>query len=186
VVLTVALISLVVALQPAEPQSATSASSPPYSISGVRRAAAARAHPSVDVDSTALDLPRRSTRGLTLESRTVDVSPCAQLVNSCQPTWAELGAPTWHSQFLGMTGPTMGSPFNSMAGNKDRLTAVASSVAFALAFQGVFRLVQRISGNAHQKKANGIRRDIEAEVHALEQLNRPSSQADPAVKKSPR
>jgi hypothetical protein len=182
-VFTAALVSLVVMLPMDDPQSATSSTVPPYSVAGVRRAAGGGTYPSIDSTSTE---PRGSGLRLAVESQTVDTDPCARVITSCRPTWTLLAAPTWHDEFMTMTGPSLGSPLNSMAGNKDRLMAVASSAGFALAFQGVARLVQKIAVGARQNRVNKVRREIEAELAELEQLNQAARRGDPAVKKSPR
>jgi hypothetical protein len=174
-ILAAALISLATLPTSAERQPAQSDASRPYTLSGVRRASNVDAQP-------AADSVHVSQRGpgfrLAVETKTAACSTCDLVVTS-GPSWATPTPPTWHDQFLGMSYPVQATPSNSMAGNRDRVTAVATSIGFALAFQGVARLVQKIAGNVHQERQRKTRSEIDAELAALERLNRASRQADP-------
>lgn len=174
-VLAAALISLVAVSPAAEQQSASSDQSLPYTLSGVRRASSIDARPSADSAPVALSL---SGQRLAVESRSVPCSGCDLVVTS-GPSWASMAHPTWNDQFLAMTYPDEATPFNSTGGNKDRAMAVATSMGFALAVQGITRLVHRITGNVRQNKVNKVRSEIEAELAVLEQINQASRKSDP-------
>ena len=174
-VLAVALISLVALSTQPEPQAARSDDSLPYTLSGVRRTSNVNARPSAE---SATIVQIRPGQRLAVESQFLPCTGCDLMVTS-GPSWASTAPPTWHDQFLAMTYPDQATPFNSMAGNRDRAMAVATSVGFALAFQGITKLVQKIAGNVRQNKVDKVRSEIDAELAVLEQLNRAARKADP-------
>ena len=85
-----------------------------------------------------------------------------------------------------MTQPNLGFPYGAAPSNKDRVMAMSSSVGFALAFQGVTKLVHKAVGNRRQNKVKKIRSEIAAELEALERANQAAREAGPAVRKPPR
>jgi hypothetical protein len=181
-VVAAVLMSLAVVTSPSEPQSASSDNSQPYSLSGVRRASMVDARPSVD--ATPIDR-RGSGYRLAVDSRSVASNPCPRLVTPCQPSWTVPAFPSWNQEFVAMTGPAPGMGLNAMATNKDRVMAAATNIGFALAFQGVVKLVQKVARNAGQKKVTKIRREIEAELEELERNHHAAHEVDPAIKRSP-
>jgi hypothetical protein len=187
-VLAAALISLAVlapqAAPVAAPQSASQAKpqterqpapaddSKPYTIEGVRRAAAAGYQPSIDAAPVVPD--RRGYR-VVIDSRAISPDPCSSLITACQPAWGGGANPTWHDQFIAMTGPpNYMVPYSGMS-NVETLEAVASSAAINLALQAVFSLIhdQIVSMNhdRKQKKVEKVRTEIRAELDELERVN---------------
>jgi len=155
-----------------EPQPASPDGSKPYSIEGVRRAAAAGDRPSVDTAPVAPD--RRGYR-VAIDSRAVNPDPCSLVVTACQPAWRGGANPTWHDQFIAMTGPpNYMVPYSGMS-NSQTLQAVASSFAINLALQGLYSLVSgQISKASHarkQRKIEKARAEILGELAELERLN---------------
>jgi len=182
-VLAAALISLAVIVPPADPQSAAPPSPPPqsavigdaakpYSVEGVRKASAAGTRPSVD--TTLVERDHRGYR-MALESRAVTPNPCSLAAAGCGPTWQVPSNPTWHDQFLTMTGPQNYSvPYSGMS-NSEKAMAVATSIGIGLALQAVTSLIQgkivKISADRKQKKVEKVRAEIRTELEELERLN---------------
>lgn len=181
--LSAALISLAIMVPSSEPQSAAPDSSRPYSLEGVRKAASRPARSSVEPGPVER---RASQYRLTIDTQQATTSPCSQLVIVCQPAWQTGGAVTWHDEFQGMTNPILGSPYTVAPRNRDRAMAAASSVGFAMAFQSVANLVRKAAVNSRQNKVKKIRREIAAELEALQRANQGAREADPAVRKPPR
>ena len=181
--LSAALILLAVMVPASDPQSASPDGSLPYSLEGVRRAAARPARPSAEPGPAE---PRVSKYRLAIDSWQMTLSPCSQLVIVCQPAWRGGANPTWNDEYLTMTHRDYGFPYGAAPGNSDRLTAVGSSVDFALAFQGVASLVHKAAVNRRQNKVKKIRSEIAAELEALERANQAARQADRDVRKPPR
>jgi hypothetical protein len=178
-VLAAALISLAVLVPPAEPQSAAPPPPPqstapddtskPYTVEGVRRAAGAKTQPPIDTSAV-----ERDPRGYRMAIATTS-SPCSFVSNSCGSPWAAPSYPTWHDQFVAMTGPqNYMVPYSAMS-NGETLQAVASSFAINLAFQAVFSLIHhqvvKSSYNRKQKKVEIVRSEIRGELEELERLN---------------
>jgi hypothetical protein len=181
--LSAALISLAVMVPASEPQSAPPDSGAPYSLDGVRRAAARPARPTSEPGPVEL---RISKYRLAVDTWQVTYSPCSQLVIVCQPVWRGGAHPTWNDEYLAMTQRGYGFPYSGAPGNRDRALAVGSSVGFALAFQGVASLVHKAAVNRRENKVKKIRAEIAAELEALERANQAPRQAEPDVKKPPR
>jgi hypothetical protein len=182
-VLTAALIALAVMVPASGPQSAPPDSSSPYSLEGVRRAAARPARPSAEPGPVE---QRISRYRLAIDAWQVTFSPCSQLVIVCQPAWRGGAHPTWNDEYLAMTQKDYRFPYSSAPGTKDRAMAMGSSVGFGLAFQGVVSLIHKAAVNRRQNKVKKIRSEIAAELEALERANQAARQADPAVRKPPR
>ena len=98
----------------------------------------------------------------------------------------------WHQQFLGMTQAEYGSSPFDMMGNAERVQAVASSVAFGAAIDGLGRLIQYARKSHRQGKVQKIRREIDEETAVVERLYK-EKKADEAaaasgapVRKAPR
>ncbi len=181
--LSAALISLAILVPASDQQPAAPDASPPYSLDGVRKAASRPARPSVEPGPVERQISRYR---LAVDTQQVTSRPCSQLVIVCQPLWKVGGAVTWNDEFLGMTYRNLGFPYNTAPGNKDRVMAAASSVGFALAFQGVANLVHQTVSNSRQKKVKKIQAEIAAELAALDRANQAARQSDPEVKKTPR
>jgi hypothetical protein len=164
-----------------EPQQASPDGSKPYTIEGVKRAMTAGNQPSVDYNTAAG--PGRGYR-VVIDSRAISPDPCSQLITACQLAWGGVANPTWHDQFLAMTGPPAYMvPYSGM-NNIQTLEAVASSAAINLALQEVFSLIYNqvvhIRSDAKQRKVEKVRAEIRGELDELERLNaaaRASSQA---------
>ncbi len=168
---------------PSPPQSTTPAPPPPrstssddtskpYTVEGVRSAYDANAQPRIDVAPV---VPTRQGYRVALDSRLVDPDPCSLAITACQPAWRGGANPTWHDQFVAMTGPqNYMVPYTGM-NNVQTLQAVASGVAINLAFQAFVSLVHdqivKSNYNRKQKKVERIREEIRFELRELERLN---------------
>jgi hypothetical protein len=156
---------------PVERQSAPADDSKPYTVKGVRRAADGN-QPSVDYN------PEKPTpRGyrVAIDSRAVNPDPCSLVITACQPAWGGGANPTWHDQFIAMTGPpAYAVPYSGMS-NSQTLQAVASSIAINLALQAVVSLIHnkvvKISSDRKLRKLENIRTGIRAELDELERVN---------------
>jgi hypothetical protein len=156
----------------AEPQPAQADPAKPYTVEGVRRATAAGEQPSIDYNSTEVT---RSGHQVVIDSRAVSPDPCSLLITACQPAWGGGANPTWHSQFIAMTGPpNYMVPYSGM-NNIETLEAVPSSAAINLALQAVFSLIHdqivSINHDRKQKKVEKVRTEIRAELGELERVN---------------
>lgn len=181
--LSAAFLSLAMMLPASAPQSAPPDSSAPYSLEGVRKAAARPARPSVEPGPFEQQVSRYR---LAVDTWRVTYSPCSQLVIVCQPAWRGGGHPTWNDDYLAMTQQDYRFPYSSAPGTKDRVVAMGSSVGFGLAFQGIASLVHKAVVNRRQNKVKKIRSEIAAELEALERANEAARQANPDVRKPPR
>jgi hypothetical protein len=172
-VITAALISLVVVAAPAEPQPPPD-QPPAYTLSGVRRAAAG-AGPQAD-EATPAAVPSkplaRSAAGQQLAVGTRVPKPAVtqgaddRFVTT---SLAPMGS-GWHQEFLDMTAPPYGSsPYDAMS-NVQRVQGVASSMAFALAIDGIVRLVDHLRTSYHDRKVTKVRREIDAETAEVERI----------------
>jgi hypothetical protein len=182
-VLTAALISLAILVPTSDSQAVAPDANPPYSLEGVRKAAARPARPSAEPGPVE---QRISKYRLAIDAWQVTYSPCSQLVIVCQPAWRGGAHPTWNDEYLTMTQPNLGFPYGSAPGNRDRAVAMGSSVGFALAFQGVTNLVHKAVVNRRQNKVKKVRAEIAAELEALERANEAARHANPDVRKPPR
>jgi hypothetical protein len=188
-VLAAAMISLAVLAPQAGPQPAPPDNGKPYSVEGVRKAAAPGPTPTIDTSSI-----ERDERGyrMGIEYSAAISDPCGWIVTPfrpswCGPVWTGVTYPTWHDQFVAMTGPDNYSvPFSPMS-NGQRLQAVASNVAFGLAIGAITSLIHdqivRTSYAKKQKKVQKVRDQIELELQELARLNETPPQADPVIKK---
>ena len=128
--------------------------------------------PSVDYNTPAG--PGRGYR-VVIDSRAISPDPCSQLITACQPAWGGGANPTWHDQFIAMTGPPAYMvPYSGMT-NIQTLEAVASSIAINLALQEVVSLIYNqvvhIRRDAKQKKIEKVRAEIRGELDELERVN---------------
>jgi hypothetical protein len=200
-VLAAALISLAVLGPPTDPQSARADprsaqtdNASPYSVEAVRKAVASRTAatsiPGTDAPSSALDRGSQNSypgRPLTVESRSTapDVTRLVFVVS--QPDWVSAANPTWHDQFLAMTGPeNYEVPFSAMS-NGQRLQATATNIGFALAFQAIASAIHdqfvKSSYDRKQKRVNKVRTEIQGELDELERANAGARQSGPALRK---
>jgi hypothetical protein len=155
-----------------EPQPESPDSSKPYTVEGVKRAMAAGYQPSIDYNPA-----EGSGRGyrVVIDSRAISPDPCSQLITACQPAWGGGANPTWHDQFIAMTGPPAYTvPYSGM-NNIQTLEAVASSAAINLALQEVLSLIYdqvvHLRNNAKQRKIEKVRAEIRSELDELERAN---------------
>ena len=178
-VLAAAVISLAILEPAAEPraaqaeqapaQPAASASSRPYSVDGVRRAYASGVQPSTPVVRVG---PAARGREIAVAST---YQPGTFQPSGERPAWGAPYYPTWHEDFLAMTGPQSYSvPYTGMT-NSERLVAVATSIGFGLAIQALSSWIRdevvSASRSRQQKKVDKVRAEIRAEVAELERLN---------------
>jgi hypothetical protein len=147
---------------------------PPYTLAGVRRAATTGEKPVQDqaADDSQPSRPiTRSAARQQIDVTTWSPEPTLRLPQSDRFVTASL-APAgsfWHQEFLAMNQREYGtSPFDMM-GNAERAQAVATSMAFGLAIDGISRLVQQVLKSYHEGKVNKIRREIDAETAIVEQ-----------------
>jgi hypothetical protein len=156
----------------AERQPASADDSKPYTVEGVRRATAAGDRPSIDAAAVVPD--RRGYR-VVIDSRAINPDRCSLVITACQPAWGGGANPTWHEQFIAMTGPSAYSvPYSGMS-NSQKLQAVASSAAINLALQTVVSLIYdqvvRTRYERKQQKIENIRAGIRSELDELERVN---------------
>jgi hypothetical protein len=157
---------------PADRQPASADDSKPYSVEGARRATAAGDQPSI---GTAPVVPDRRGYRMSLEVRAAPWDPCSLVVTGCQPAWSGVANPTWHDQFIAMTGPPAYMvPYSAMS-NSQTLQAAASSIVISLAIQAVVSLVHdqivKTRYETKQKKLQKVRAEISAELDELERVN---------------
>ncbi len=191
-VVTAALVSLALAAGTAEAQPAPVDQAPPYTLSGVREAAreaAARAAAPAEQAPPSTPPPTgplaRSAKQQPLKVETWSPSPPITLPSDDRlvtPSLAPHG-PAWHQQFIAMTEPVYASSQYELLNNNERAVAVASSMGFALAVDGVSRLVQHLRGSYHDRQVRKIRREIDAETEALERVSGPVPASSDRVKR---
>ncbi len=167
-VFSAALLSLAVMLQAPDPPPQAPDTPPPYSLEGVRKAASRQDRPASEPGPVERHV---SQYRLSVDTQQLTSGPCSQLVIVCQPAWRVGGAATWNDQFLAMTNPVLASPLVAPPGNGDRAVGAATSLGFALAFQGVAHLVHKAVTNKRDGKVKKIRAEIAAELAAIERAN---------------
>jgi hypothetical protein len=160
------------AKQQAERQPAPKDDSKPYTVEGVKRATAAGDQPVIDY--TPAEPVRRGYR-MAIDSRTVSPDPCTLIITGCQPAWRGGANPTWHDQFIAMTGPPAYTvPYSAMS-NSQTLQAAASSIVINLAIQAVVSLIHdqvvRTKYERKQQKVERVRAEIRTELDELERVN---------------
>jgi hypothetical protein len=184
--LAAALISVAISdpqapVQPPPPvasSSTTASDSKPWTVQGVRAPVAGR--PVIDYNVHDQDL--QGSR-VAVTFRSDRSSSWSQVASGWQEGWSGGGTPTWHEQFLAMTGPRgYGGPYYGST-NGERLLAVASSVAIGYAVAGLASVIERtIASPLHhkvvkykadrkQRKIEKVRADIRAELAQLERVN---------------
>jgi hypothetical protein len=107
----------------------------------------------------------------------------SQVASDWREGWSGGATPTWHEEFLAMTGPRgYGGPYYGST-NGERLLAVASSVAIGYAVAGVASVFERAvvsplhhklvkyKADRKQRKIEKVRTEIRAELAELERLN---------------
>jgi len=171
-VLAAALISFAVLATQAEPQAAAPDTSKPYSVEGVRKALAGETPSSVDLSSVERD--RRGYR-MAVEYGSTASDPCGLVVTACRPSWSRAAYPTWHDQFVEMTGPQDYAVHFTPMSNVQRLEAVATNIGFGLAIAAITSAIHdqvvKTSHSRKQKKVEKIRQEIHGELDELERLN---------------
>jgi len=184
--LAAALISVAISdpqapVQPPPPvasSSTTASDSKPWTVQGVRAAVAGRAV----IDYHVYDQDLQGSR-VAVTFRSDRSSSWSQVASDWQKGWSGGGTPTWHQEFLAMTGPPgYGGPYYGST-NGERLMAVASSVAIGYAVAGLASVIERtIASPLHdklvkykadrkQRKIEKVRADIRAELAQLERVN---------------
>jgi hypothetical protein len=184
--LAAALISVAVAEPqapvPAPPLAAssttTASDSRPYTIQGVRAAAAGRPV----IDYNVHDRDGQGSR-VAITGCSAGSNWPSQVVSAWREGWSGGATPTWHEQFLAMVGPQgYGGPYHGST-NGERLLTVSSSVAIGLALAGITSLVDhaiaspihrkmvKYKADRKQKKIDRIRAEIRAELDELERVN---------------
>jgi hypothetical protein len=156
----------------AERQTASTDDSKPYSVEGVRRATAAGDQPSID---TVPVVPDRRGYRMAIASYAATLSRCHFVSNYCGSPWDAPVYPTWHDQFLDMTGPPAEMmPYSAMS-NSQTLQAVASSIVFGLAIHAVASLIHdqvvKTKYERKQQKIESLRGEIRGELDELERVN---------------
>jgi hypothetical protein len=155
---------------------------PPYTLAGVRRAAGLGDKPAEDPAPDESRPARPLTRPAARQQ--IDIAawspaPTVRLPQSDRLVSASLAptGPAWHHEFLGMTQRDYGASPYDMMGNAERVQALATSMAFGLAIDGISRLVQHALKSYREGKVNRIRREIDAETAIVEQLYKESQAA---------
>ena len=174
---------------------------PPFTLDGVRRAAAAAEKPAEDTAEPEPEDVSRRPKPLTrsaarqqfdirswMPTSTVKLPHDDRFVTT---SLAPMGS-AWHQQFLGMTQAEYGSSPFDMMGNAERVQAVASSMAFGAAIDGLGRLIQYARKSHRQGQVQKVRREIDEETAIVERLYQESQatmkdgSAQPALRKAPR
>lgn len=163
---------------PPASSSTTASDSKPYTVRGVRAAMAGRPM----IDYNVYDRDEQGCR-VAMTFRSDRSSWWSHVASDWEEGWSGGGTPTWHEQFLAMTGPRgYGGPYYGST-NGERLLAVASSVAIGYAVAGLASVIERtIASPLHhkvvkyktdrkQKKIEKVRTEIRAELAELERLN---------------
>jgi hypothetical protein len=156
----------------AETQPASPDGSKPYTVDGVRRAMTTAEQPSTDAAPVVPD--RRGYR-MSVEFRAAPWDPCSAWITGCHLGWTHGADPTWHAQFLAMTGPEAYMvPYSAMS-NGQTLQAVASNFAINLALRAVVSLIHdevvKIRSDRKQRRIENARAEIRGELAELERLN---------------
>jgi hypothetical protein len=173
-VVAVLLLALGLVATQSEAQTTAPDQKPPYSLAGVRRAATAGEKPAQDAAADEPQPARPLTRSAARQQ--VDITtwspePTVSLPQIDRLVTASLApaGPAWHQEFLGMTQRDYGaSPFDMM-GNAERVQALSTSTAFAVAIEGVSRLVQHLRTSYREGKVTRVRREIDEETALVEQ-----------------
>jgi hypothetical protein len=155
-----------------ERQPAAADDSKPYTVDGVKRAMTDGDQPAI---GNSWAEPTRRGYGVAIDSRAVRPDPCSLIITACQPAYRGGANPTWHDQFIAMTGPPDYTvPYSGMS-NSQTLQAVASSIVINLAIQAVVSLIHdqvvQVRANAKQRKVEEVRAEIRAELDELERAN---------------
>jgi len=163
---------------PAASSTATASDAKPYTVQGVRAAMAGR--PVIDYNVHDQDGPGCR---VAITFRSDRSSWWSREVSAWQEGWSGGATPTWHQEFLAMTGPRgYGGPYYGST-NGERLLAVASSVAIGYAVAGVASVFERAvvsplhhklvkyKADRKQKRIEKVRTEIRAELAELERLN---------------
>jgi len=163
---------------PVASSTTTASDSEPWTVQGVRAAVAGRPV----IDYNVHDQEGRSSR-VVLTARSDRSSWWSRVAADWQEGWSGGSIPTWHEEFLAMTGPRgYGRPCYGST-NGERLLAVTSSVAIAWAAVGVasaldqaivspiHNKVVKYKADRKQKKIEKVRAEIRAELAELERLN---------------
>jgi hypothetical protein len=173
-VVALLLLSLALVATRSEAQSTAPDQKPPYSLAGVRRAAADAETPGPDAAADEPQPARPLTRSAArqkIDVATWSPEPTLRLPQSDRLVTTSLApaGTAWHQDFLAMTQRDYGaSPFDMM-GNAERAQAVATSAAFAVAIEGVSRLVQHFRTSYREGKVARVRREIDEETVLVEQ-----------------
>jgi hypothetical protein len=191
-------IALIVSLASVDPQAEPQPKQepPPYTVEGVRRAAASADRPAGDAAADEQEPPRRLVRPGPRQQ--IDIAawapaPTPQLPRSDRLFTTSLAptGPAWHQEFLGITRPSLYDPFGYMT-NGERVEAVASNVAFGMAVDGVARLVKAIVRDQRRRSRERLRRDIDVEIALVEHrykaylASKQDGPVEDSVKKTPR
>jgi hypothetical protein len=163
---------------PAESPSMTASDSKPSTVQGVRAALAGRPV----IDYNVHDRDGQGSR-VAITCRPAGSSWWSQVASDWQEGWSVGATPTWHQEFLAMTGPRgYGGPYYGST-NGERLLTVASAVAIGWAAVGVASVVEhtivspihhkvvKYKAERKQKKIEKIRAGIRAELAELERVN---------------
>jgi len=176
--LATVLLSLALVATPTEAQTATQPDQkPPYTLDGVRRAGRPAEKPAGTDSADPVEPAKPVTRSAAqqkIDIATWSPEPTIRLPQSEQLVTTSLApvGPAWHQQFIAMTVPAYyGSPFDAM-GNAERAQAVATSVAFAAAFEGATRLVKAAVRGYRNRKLDSLRREIDEETAIVERRHR--------------
>ncbi len=163
---------------PVATPSSTASDSKPYTIQGVRAAMGGRRV----IDCNVHDRDEQDSR-VAVTFRSDRSSWWSRVASDWQEGWNAGATPTWHEEFLAMTGPRgYGGPYYGST-NGERLLAVASSVAIGYAVASVASVFERAvvspihhkvvkyKADRKQKKVEKVRAEIRAELAELERLN---------------
>jgi hypothetical protein len=151
----------------------------PYSIVEIRRAL--NEGPSVD----AVRLAETPIFRVNVESRRAQIDTFLDDLNRLP--WQPIpGTSPTHSELLAMTTPVMAQPYGAFGSASEVAQVIATSYAFALATQGVVKLVSGLHNSLERAKVNKLRRAVDDELAELERNNKAAANdapPAPAIKK---
>jgi hypothetical protein len=159
--------------QPAASRPAQADTSAPYTVQGVRRAMASttgggaqpvvKVQPRQSVPATLGNEPlRRSYSGYSLTVTSDSPQPSSRNVvrTSTERCWNWTAYPTWHEQFLAMTGPQYYTgPYYGI------------NIGFSIRLRALERRIAKFKADWKLRKVEKVRAEIRAELAELERVN---------------
>jgi hypothetical protein len=144
----------------------------PYSIVEIRRAL--NDGPAVD----AVRLAETPIYRVNVESRRTQIDTFLDDLNRLP--WEPIpGTSPTHSELIAMTTPVQAQPYGAFGSASEFAQVIATSYAFALATQGVVKLVSGLHNSLERAKVNKLRRAVDEELAELERNNKAAANDPP-------